>query len=377
MLLVCKNNFRWGPSYGAAACDFFGHFVVTTASKGQTVGMLAWNGRQQEGMGIAFGVHCLRLDRQMPKLLVNAKNVPLKYKIKHCSSDFNTRISASIDSEGLLLGCSPARGNRLFLRHLLPDDVQLLTGCSQIKFSFDEARNVHKRFTVWVNAFNAGIENAQPIEPVRCWDMARLCVVSRTPRLFLTFVLMQSSGYEMPCIPSCATLRMYSISVSKTKTVSTAQTIIATNRGCEVRFLADSLQRASNASPYVTVTDNDTPQCSYCFPEISRIMGIMGVVPMTVMAKSQITAIGGFRWGLRLMLPRLLEHVRIGWFRAPNCSTQITHRRKLSSSAPYGCKMALGTSTQLNMLRERRVYSETKEFFFGLSAPWPTPCLFF
>ena len=224
----------------------------------------------------------------MPGLLVNAQNVPLKYKIKHCSSDFNTRISrisASIDSEGLLPGCSPGRGNRLFLRHLLPDDVQL-AGCSQIRFSFDQADNVRNRFTVLVDVFNAGIENVQPIEPVRCWDMARLCVVSRTPRVFLTFVLMQSSGYEMPCIPSCATLRMYSISVSKTKTVSTAKTIIATNRGCEVRFLADSLQRASNASPYVTVTDNDTPQCSYCFPEISRMMC---VVPMTVMAKSQIT----------------------------------------------------------------------------------------
>lgn len=246
--------------------------------------MLAWKGRQRDG--IAFGVHCFQLDRQMPGLLVNAQNVPLKYKIKHCSSDFNTRISASIDSEGLLPGCS-RRGNRLFLRHLLPDDVQL-AGCSQIRFSFDQADNVHK-FTVLVDVFNAGIENVQPIEPVRSWDMARLCVVSRTPRVCLTFVLMQSSGYEMPCIPSCATLRMYSISVSKTKTVSTAQTIIATNRGCEVRFLADSLQRASNASPYVTVTDNDTPQCSYCFPEISRMMR---VVPMTVMAKSQITAIG-------------------------------------------------------------------------------------
>lgn len=77
------------------------------------------------------------------------------------------------------------------------------------------------------------------------------------------------------------------------------------------------------------------------------------------------------------MLPTLLENVPIGYFRAPNCSTQVTHGRKLSSSAPYGRKMAvLGTSTQINMLGERKVYSDTNKFFFGLSAPWPTPALF-
>jgi len=119
------------------------------------------------------------------------------------SRDFNTWISASMDSEAMWPGSSDDRRKRLCMRHLLPDDAQLHLSCTQIRLSVDQAGNVHH---VWVpEAFNAGIQNLHPMEPVRRWDLASPCFKqAKSIRLRSLYLLMQFELQDMRCrcIPS-------------------------------------------------------------------------------------------------------------------------------------------------------------------------------
>lgn len=162
MLLLCQPNLRCSRS--PAACAFCGHFIVATATKGQTAGMLILKARQE--LGIARSVLSSHLETQKPGLLVIVQK---KGHDIQCPRDFNW-ISASMDSEAMWPGSSDERQKRLCMRHLLPDDAQL--HCTQIRLSVDQAGNVH----VWApEVFNPGIQNLHPMKPVRRWDLASLC----------------------------------------------------------------------------------------------------------------------------------------------------------------------------------------------------------
>ena len=118
MLLVRQHNFRCFFSRGAAACGICRDFIVATWLREQTMGMLMWKAKPP---WIALRARSFQLHNQLLGFLVIAKDV--QQGMIHGRRDFRTRISSSIDS--LPPGTSAGKRNRLLMRHLLPDDVQL------------------------------------------------------------------------------------------------------------------------------------------------------------------------------------------------------------------------------------------------------------
>ena len=93
-------------------------FIVATWLREQTMGMLMWEAKPP---WIALRARSFQLHNQLLGFLVIAKDV--QQGMIHGRRDFRTRISSSIDS--LPPGTSAGKRNRLLMRHLLPDDVQL------------------------------------------------------------------------------------------------------------------------------------------------------------------------------------------------------------------------------------------------------------
>ena len=72
---------------------------------------------------IAFGGRSFQFHKRLPELLVIARNVSHGMLVSR--RDFRTRISASKEPEALPPESSAGRGKRLFMQHLLAEDVQL------------------------------------------------------------------------------------------------------------------------------------------------------------------------------------------------------------------------------------------------------------
>ena len=112
-------------SLRAAECALCRYFIMATGLKGEAVGMLM---QQAKPAWIAFGGRSFQFHKRLPELLVIARSVSHGMLVSR--RDFRTRISASIDSEGMPPESSAGRGKRLLMQHLLAEDVQLHSSCT-------------------------------------------------------------------------------------------------------------------------------------------------------------------------------------------------------------------------------------------------------
>ena len=119
---------------------------------------------ESQSLWIALRACSFQLHNQLLGFLVIAKDV--QQGMIHGRRDFRTRISSSIDS--LPPGTSAGKRNRLLMRHLLPDDVQLHSSLLlKSRFLLGKQCQYSLFFCVLVpEVFDAGIENLRLMEPL-------------------------------------------------------------------------------------------------------------------------------------------------------------------------------------------------------------------
>ena len=170
---------------------------------------------ESQSLWIAPRACSFQLHNQLLGFLVIAKDV--QQGMIHGRRDFRTRISCSIDS--LPPGTSAGKRNRLLMRHLLPDDVQLHSSLL-LKSGFLLGKQCQYSLFFFVlvpEVFDAGIENLRLMEPLWHWDLASLCALSGNPNpnvwddtVLVLFEL--KKGHTMPCTPSCIVLHQQRVS---------------------------------------------------------------------------------------------------------------------------------------------------------------------